>query len=97
MCIRDSANVFADFITRIRPSSILVGATNAGRSLAPRVAARFRTCLLYTSVDRILGKAKRKKIFDCEKDDIQIVAPADSFVLKDYEKQGMKVKDFRCV
>ena len=41
------------------------------------------------SVDRILGKAKRKKIFDCE-----IVAPADSFVLKDYEKQGMKIKDF---
>ncbi len=39
------ANVFADFITRIRPSSILVGATNAGRSLAPRVAARFRTGL----------------------------------------------------
>lgn len=38
-------NVFADFITRIRPSSILVGATNAGRSLAPRVAARFRTGL----------------------------------------------------
>ena len=40
-----STNVFADFITRIRPSSILVGATNAGRSLAPRVAARFRTGL----------------------------------------------------
>ena len=39
------ANVFADFITRIRPSSILVGATNAGRSLAPRVAARFGTGL----------------------------------------------------
>lgn len=39
------ANVFADFITRISPSSILVGATNAGRSLAPRVAARFRTGL----------------------------------------------------
>ena len=39
------ANVFADFITRIRPSSILVGATNAGRSLAPRVAARCRTGL----------------------------------------------------
>lgn len=46
------------------------------------------------SVDRILGRAKRKKIFDCEKDDIQIVAPADSFVLKDYEKQGMKVRIF---
>lgn len=36
---------FADFVERVRPSAILVGATNAGRSLAPRVAARFRTGL----------------------------------------------------
>ena len=43
---------------------------------------------------RAIRFKKRKKIFDCEKDDIQIVAPADSFVLKDYEKQGMKIKDF---
>lgn len=39
------ANVFEDFINTIKPSSILVGATNVGRSLAPRVAARFRTGL----------------------------------------------------
>lgn len=38
-------NVFEDFINKIKPSSILVGATNLGRSLAPRVAARFRTGL----------------------------------------------------
>lgn len=31
---------FYDFIEQIKPSSILVGATNLGRSLAPRVAAR---------------------------------------------------------
>lgn len=31
---------FYDFIQKIKPSSILVGATNMGRSLAPRVAAR---------------------------------------------------------
>ena len=31
---------FSDFIQKIKPSSILVGATNMGRSLAPRVAAR---------------------------------------------------------
>ena len=43
------------------------------------------------SVDRILGKAKRKKAFDCEKEEIQVIAPADSYVLKEYEKQGMKV------
>lgn len=36
---------FEDFINRVKPSSILVGATAVGRSLAPRVAARFRTGL----------------------------------------------------
>lgn len=36
---------FEDFINKVRPSSLLVGATTIGRSLAPRVAARFRTGL----------------------------------------------------
>ncbi|MCY6370902.1 electron transfer flavoprotein subunit alpha [Clostridium ganghwense] len=36
---------FEDFINKIKPSSILVGATTVGRSLAPRIAARFRTGL----------------------------------------------------
>ena len=35
----------AEFISKIRPSVLMVGATNAGRSLAPRLAARFRTGL----------------------------------------------------
>ena len=39
------ANVFSDFIENVKPSSILVGATSEGRSLAPRVVARFRTGL----------------------------------------------------
>ena len=46
------------------------------------------------SVDRIMGRARRKRVFDCDKEDVQIVAPADSFVLKDYERQGAKIKDF---
>ncbi|MDD3966055.1 MAG: electron transfer flavoprotein subunit alpha [Candidatus Neomarinimicrobiota bacterium] len=37
--------VFEDFINRIKPSIVLVGGTTVGRSLAPRVAARFRTGL----------------------------------------------------
>ncbi len=37
--------VFANFIEKSRPSAILVGGTPIGRSLAPRVAARFRTGL----------------------------------------------------
>ena len=36
---------FEDFVKTVRPSSLLVGATTIGRSLAPRVAARFRTGL----------------------------------------------------
>lgn len=36
---------FCDFIEKIKPSSILVGATELGRQLAPRVAARCRTGL----------------------------------------------------
>ncbi|MDR3541279.1 MAG: FAD-binding protein [Desulfosporosinus sp.] len=36
---------FEDFVKKIKPSSLLVGATTIGRSLAPRVAARFRTGL----------------------------------------------------
>lgn len=39
------AAVFEDFISKAKPSGILVGATNLGRSLAPRVAARFGTGL----------------------------------------------------
>jgi len=37
--------VLEDFIRKIRPSSVLVGGTSSGRSLAPRAAARFRTGL----------------------------------------------------
>ena len=37
--------IFADFINRVKPNAILVGATPVGRQLAPRIAARFRTGL----------------------------------------------------
>ena len=37
--------VFENFIKQVKPSIILVGGTNIGRSLAPRVAARVRTGL----------------------------------------------------
>ncbi|MGN1046989.1 MAG: electron transfer flavoprotein subunit alpha [Eubacteriales bacterium] len=38
-------NAFSDFVENVHPSSVMVGATNLGRSLAPRVAARFNTGL----------------------------------------------------
>ncbi|SCZ00756.1 electron transfer flavoprotein subunit alpha/FixB family protein [Alkaliphilus peptidifermentans] len=36
---------FENFIEKVKPSTVLVGATTLGRSLAPRVAARFKTGL----------------------------------------------------
>ncbi len=36
---------FYDFIEKMKPSSVLVGATNLGRQLAPRIAARCRAGL----------------------------------------------------
>jgi electron transfer flavoprotein alpha subunit len=36
---------FEDFINKIKPTAVLVGATTVGRSLAPRIAARFKTGL----------------------------------------------------
>ena len=44
-CIEPYTEAFCDFIEKEKPSSILVGATNLGRQLAPRVAARCRTGL----------------------------------------------------
>ena len=43
--IEPYTEAFCDFIAKEKPSSILVGATNLGRQLAPRVAARCRTGL----------------------------------------------------
>jgi electron transfer flavoprotein alpha subunit len=39
------ANVMADIINTAKPSVVLVGGTSIGRSLAPRVATRFKTGL----------------------------------------------------
>lgn len=46
------------------------------------------------SVDRIMGRSRRKRVFDCDKEDIRMVAPQTSFVLKDYERQGTQVKNY---
>ena len=43
--IEPYAAAFYDFVQKIKPSSVLVGATNLGRQLAPRIAARCRAGL----------------------------------------------------
>lgn len=45
------------------------------------------------SVDKVLGRSARKKVFECTMEDIQIIAPSDSYVLNDYKLQNQKVLD----
>ncbi|MEG0369242.1 MAG: DUF6106 family protein [Hungatella sp.] len=46
------------------------------------------------TIDRIMGKARRKKAWEGTMEEIQIVTPVDSYLLKDYERPGMKTVDF---
>jgi electron transfer flavoprotein alpha subunit len=43
--IEPYTNVFEDFVSKVKPSAVLVGATVTGRSLAPSAAARLKTGL----------------------------------------------------
>ncbi len=43
--VKPYSEAFYDFIVKVKPGSILVGATNSGRALAPTVAARLNTGL----------------------------------------------------
>lgn len=43
--IEPYTSAIEDFINKVKPSVLLVGATTVGRSLAPRVSARFKTGL----------------------------------------------------
>ncbi len=45
------------------------------------------------SVDKVLGRSARKKVFECKMSDIQIIAPSDSPELNDYKVQNQKVLD----
>lgn len=46
------------------------------------------------TVDKILGKSKRKKAWEGKMDDIQIIAPSDSHALDEYRSANPKTMDF---
>ena len=57
LLVEPSTSVLAEFVAELKPSVMLFGATNRGRSLAPRLAARLRTGLTAdcTSLDLRAG------------------------------------------
>ena len=44
-------------------------------------------------IDRILGRARRKNVFECEKEEVQIIAPLGAGQLREYENQRIKIMD----
>ena len=46
------------------------------------------------SIDKIMGRARRKQVWEGNMETIQFVAPSDSYMLKDYETSDMKVVDY---
>lgn len=46
------------------------------------------------TIDRIYGRAKRKKAWESSMDEIKIIAPTGSYLLKDHETSNMKIMDF---
>ena len=46
------------------------------------------------TIDKIMGQSRRKKAWEGTMEEIQIIAPSDSYVLKDYERPGMKTFNF---
>lgn len=43
------------------------------------------------SIDRILGKAKRKKAYECTMDEIQLIAPSSYHEVADYKVTGKTI------
>lgn len=46
------------------------------------------------TIDKIMGRSRRKKAWEGTMEEIQIAAPSDSYLLKDYERPNMKMMDF---
>lgn len=46
------------------------------------------------SIDKIMGQRRRKRVWEGTIDQIEILAPLDSYLLKDAERKDMKTLDF---
>lgn len=75
---------------------VLVAVGAAGYFLFPYMDLEFEYLVVndQLTIDKVLGKSKRKKAWEGSMEEIQIVAPSDSYLLKDYERPGTKVLDF---
>lgn len=86
------------FLALVNPFGILILAAVAAATyfIFQNLSLEFEYLIVndQISIDKIMGQARRKKVWEGVLSEIQIITPLDSYVLKDYEKPGMKVLDF---
>lgn len=103
------AYILTAFMAIITVISIFFALTSGVISVIIMFAAGFATYILYRnfnveyeylyvsgqlSIDKIMGRAKRKKAWEASMEEIKVIAPSDSYVLKDYRVSGSKKMDF---
>lgn len=103
------AYILTAFMAIVTLISIFFALTGGVISVIIMFAAGFATYILYRnfnveyeylyvgghlSIDKIMGKAKRKKAWEASMEEIKVIAPSDSYVLKDYRVSGSKKMDF---
>ncbi len=90
--------IIAFFVTMMIPLGfiILLLAIGAVYFIFPMMDLEFEYLAVndQLSIDKIMGQRRRKRVWEGTIDQIEILAPVDSYLLKDAEKKDMKVMDF---
>lgn len=103
------AHIINAIMTILTAISVFLAFTTTVLAVILMFAVGFATYILYRNsrveyeylyvdgqltIDKILGRAKRKKAWEGTMENIQIIAPSDSYVLNDYRSGQAKVLDF---
>lgn len=103
------AYILTGFLGAVTAVCIFLALTTGVLSVLLMFAAGFLTYLSYRntnveyeylyvsgqlSIDKIMGKAKRKKAWEGSMEEIKVIAPSDSYVLNDYRVSNSKKLDF---
>lgn len=90
--------VVAFFLTIFLPFGfiILLLAIGAAYFIFPMMSVEFEYLAVndQLSIDKIMGQRRRKRVWEGTVEQIEILAPVDSYLLKDLERKDMKVLDF---
>ena len=90
--------IFAFFLSAMIPFGfvILLLAIGAAYFIFPMLSVEYEYLVVndQMSIDKIMGQKRRKRVWEGTIDQIEILAPVDSYLLKDAERKDMKTLDF---